>query len=80
MFLLSDSLLLSTDCSRTPGLKSSLNLVHLRIHHALEETSYLTDARKLTGFGTMATTFANYLFAGIKPAIAQMGLTSSGTG
>ena len=30
--------------------KSSLNLVHLKIYHALIETSYLTDKETLTGF------------------------------
>ena len=34
----------SRDCSRPSGFKSSLNHVHLRIQHALEATSYLTDA------------------------------------
>jgi hypothetical protein len=44
-----------------PGLKSSLNDVHLKIHHALKETSYLTDKANITGFGEMATTIGNYL-------------------
>ena len=50
-----------TDCSRTSGLKSSLKQVHLKIHHALKETSYLTDSRILTGSGPIATTIAIYL-------------------
>src|SRR6185295_11987101 len=63
--LLSDKPALSTDCSRTSGLKSSLNKVHLKIHHALEETSYLTDGLSLTGSGGIATTIDNYL---LRPA------------
>ncbi len=39
--------LLSTDCSRTSGFKSSLNHVHLKIYHVLEATSYLLDAVKV---------------------------------
>jgi len=39
-----------------------LNQVHLRIHHALKETSYLTDPDSMTGSGGMATTIGNYLF------------------
>jgi hypothetical protein len=44
----------------TPGLKSSLNQVHLRIHHALKETSYLTDGRRLARSDRIATTICNY--------------------
>jgi hypothetical protein len=44
-----------------PGLKSSLNEVHLKIHHALKETSYLTDEGSITGSGGIATTIGNYL-------------------
>jgi hypothetical protein len=63
MFLLSDKPVLSTDCSRTPGLKSSLNQVHLKIHHALKGTSYPTDQCSVTGSAAIATTIGNYLFA-----------------
>ncbi len=44
-----------------PGLKSSLNEVHLKIHHALKETSYLTDANNMRYSGRIATTIVNYL-------------------
>ena len=43
-----------------PGLKSSLNEVHLKIHHALKETSYLTDRGSITGSGDLATTIGNF--------------------
>jgi hypothetical protein len=46
-----------------PDLKSSLNEVHLKIPHALKETSYLTDNPNMTGFRQNATSFGNYLFA-----------------
>jgi hypothetical protein len=49
------------DCSRTSGLESSLNQVHLRIHHALKETSYLTDSVSFPPFTTIATRIGNYL-------------------
>jgi len=65
--LLSDKPLLSTDCFRMPDLKSSLNEVHLKIHHALKETSYLTDKGSVTGFGGIATTIGNYLSDPIPP-------------
>jgi hypothetical protein len=42
-----------------PGLKSSLNEVHLKIHHALKETSYLTDKGTITGSSGIATTIGN---------------------
>ncbi|MEI7936942.1 MAG: hypothetical protein WCK27_09655, partial [Verrucomicrobiota bacterium] len=35
-------------CSRLSGFKSSLNRVHLKIFHAMEVTSYLTDERTVT--------------------------------
>ena len=41
--------------------KSSLNQVHLRIQHALKETSYLTDRLSMTGSGRKATTIGNYV-------------------
>jgi hypothetical protein len=55
------------DCSRTPGLKSSLNEVHLKIHHALKETSCLADKSRMPDSGGMATIIDNYL---IKPVAA----------
>jgi hypothetical protein len=33
----------------------------LRIHHALKETSYLTDQCSVTGPGRIATPIGNYL-------------------
>ena len=57
--LLSGQPLPSTDCSRTPGLKSSLNRVHLKIHHALKETSYQTDDSKIAGSGALAIAIGN---------------------
>jgi len=33
----------------------------LKIHHALKETSYLTDRQSVTGSSGMATTIGNYL-------------------
>ena len=53
--------MLFTDCSRTPGLKSSQNLVHMKIHHAQKETSYLTDSWTIADFGGIATKIANNL-------------------
>jgi len=45
MFLLSSvNRCFRQDCSRSSGLKSSLNHVHLRIHHVLKVTSYRTDS------------------------------------
>jgi len=35
----------------------------LKIHHALQETNYLTDGPSIAGFGEIATTIGNYLFA-----------------
>jgi hypothetical protein len=35
----------------------------LKIHHALKETSYLTDGPSLTGFAVIATTIGKYLLA-----------------
>ncbi|HEV2436009.1 MAG TPA: hypothetical protein VG077_08415 [Verrucomicrobiae bacterium] len=35
----------------------------MKIHHALKETSYLTDGLSLTGFAAIATTIGNYLLA-----------------
>jgi hypothetical protein len=35
----------------------------LKIHHALKETSYLTDNLRLTGFAVIATIIGNYLLA-----------------
>jgi len=58
----SDKPLYSTDCFRMPDLKSSLNEVHLKIPHALKETSYLTDKWNMAGSRRMATTIGNYLF------------------
>jgi len=45
-----------------PDLKSSLNEVHLKIPHALKETSYLTDKYNMTGSRRIATTIGNFLF------------------
>ena len=53
-----DSLLLSRDCSRKSGLKSSLNEVHLKIYHALKETSYLPDRSTLSVWHPIAMQFA----------------------
>src|SRR5207245_8399564 len=55
--LLSDKPALSTDCSRPSGLKSSLNQVHLKIHHALKETSYLIDVHSFTHSRQSASLF-----------------------
>jgi hypothetical protein len=55
----------STDCSRTSGLKSSLNSVHLKIYHALKETSYLTDHTIVTVSAAIAITIGNYLSEGV---------------
>jgi hypothetical protein len=33
----------------------------LKIHHALKETSYLTDRQSMTGSSGMATTIGNFL-------------------
>jgi hypothetical protein len=35
----------------------------LKIHHALKETSYLTDKLNIAGFAAIATTIGNYLWA-----------------
>jgi hypothetical protein len=51
----------SADCSRKPGLKSSLNEVHLKIRHALKETSYPTDKRTMAGLIGTATTIGSFL-------------------
>ena len=61
MFYCPTNTALSTDCSRTPGLKSSLKQVHLRIYHALKETSYLTDTFIIALFVKIARTIGNYL-------------------
>jgi hypothetical protein len=60
--------LLLPDCFRKSDFKSSLNQVHLRIYHALKETSQLTDAPTMTGSGGMATTIGNYVL-GHNPGI-----------
>src|ERR1035437_9486873 len=57
MYLLSRLTLHLPDCSRTPGFKSSLNQqVHLKIYHALKETSYLTDGASIADSPEIATT------------------------
>jgi hypothetical protein len=57
MYLLSRLTLHLPDCSRTPGFKSSLNQqVHLKIYHALKETSYLTDGASIADSLKIATT------------------------
>ena len=40
----------SPDCSRISGFKSSLKQVHLRIHHAVGLTSYLTGEASMDSF------------------------------
>ena len=45
------STLLSPNCSRYSGFKSSLNEVHLRIYHVLEATSYLSDTATMHVLG-----------------------------
>jgi hypothetical protein len=35
----------------------------LKIHHALKETSYLTDGNSIAGSGRIATSIGNYLLA-----------------
>jgi hypothetical protein len=49
----------------------------LKIHHALKETSYLTDGLNLTVSGEIATTIGNYLWLGNSPTPAPDELTSS---
>jgi hypothetical protein len=66
MLLVQDQLLLSPDCSRLPGFKSSLNHVQLKIHHALKETSYLTDGRNDDSFGAAWQAQFRRIFHGCK--------------
>ena len=47
--------MISADCSRPSGFKSSLNRVHLKIHHAFEATSSLTDQGKMPFWGEKAS-------------------------
>jgi len=51
----------SPDCSRTPGFKSSLNRVHLKIHHALKETSHPTDRSRVADLNWIAISIGNFL-------------------
>jgi hypothetical protein len=53
-----------------PDLKSSLNEVHLKIPHALKETSYLTDKLNITGSRRIATTIDDYFFNSITAGAA----------
>jgi len=41
----------------SPGFKSSLNEVHLRIYHVLEATSYLSDTEKMHHCRPIARSF-----------------------
>jgi hypothetical protein len=55
--------LLLPDCFRSSDFKSSLNQVHLKIYHALKETSDLSDVANLTGFSGIATIISGYFQA-----------------
>jgi len=59
MFYVLSLNLLFPYCSRTSGFKSSMNEVHLRIYHAVEATSYLSDAPKVPYRGQVSSYFLN---------------------
>jgi hypothetical protein len=61
--------LLLPDCFRSSDFKSSLNQVHLKIYHALKETSDLSDTTTLTGIAGIATTIFRESSLGIHPSI-----------
>ena len=55
MYSLTRQTVLSPDCSRGSGLKSSLNRVHLKIYHALKVTSHLSEGARLNYSQGIAT-------------------------